>query len=67
MAYKSKTGVMPNAILMPFWIYYELEKDCEKNGLRYILDNGEKQIYGLDIIVTDEKTIQPIKLVKKNK
>lgn len=64
MAYKSITGEMPNAILLPAWIYEELEKEYEKSKLRYIIDAGEKQLFGLDIIVTEEKEIRPLRIVK---
>lgn len=67
MAYKSKKGYMPNAILLPKFIFNELKKDCEKIGLRYMIDDG-CQVFGLDIIVTlDSNEIIPIKILKQNK
>lgn len=67
MAYKSNNGYMPNAILLPEFIFEELKKDCEKVGLRYITEcTGDNQVFGLDIIVTlDSNEIKPIKILKR--
>jgi len=66
MAYKSNKGYMPNAILLPEFIFEELKRDCEKKGLRYITEcTGDNQVFGLDIIVTlDSNKIKPIKILK---
>lgn len=67
MEYKSKTGDMPNAILLPYFIFEELKRDYEKNNLKYITDcTGDNKIFGLDIIVTlDSNEIKPMKIFKK--
>ena len=34
MAYKSNKGYMPNAILLPEFIFEELKRDCEKKRIK---------------------------------
>ena len=68
MAYKSKTGAMPNAILLPYTLYEDLINDFKKMGLEYKTDcAGDGTIYGLEIIVTEEKVIRPIRRVRMGK
>lgn len=68
MAYKSKIGEMPNAIILPYFIFEELKKDIERKHLKYITEcAGDNKIISLDIIVTlDRIEIQPIRVLKTN-
>ncbi len=68
MAYKSRTGEIPNAILLPFFIFEELTKDVERKCLKYMTKCvGDDRVYSFDIIVTmDSKEIQPIRILKSN-
>lgn len=66
MAYKSKTGNMPNMLLIPEEFYELFENDSEKKHLRFVADcTGDGKVHGLDIMVVDAKGIQPIRVLKK--
>lgn len=68
MAYKSNTGVMPNAILIPYVLYEEMINNFETMGLEYKTNcAGDGTVFGLEIIVTEDKEIKPIRRVKTGK